>query len=51
MIEAAVADACAAGPAKPLLAALSALEEALAEATLGVRAERLRRGGGRHASA
>ena len=50
MIEAAVTDACA-GPAQPLLAALAALEEALAVAPLSSRAERLRSGGGRHASA
>src|SRR6266702_1765167 len=41
MIEAAVADACA-GPARPLLAALAALEEALAAVPLSIRAERLR---------
>ena len=41
MIEAAVADACA-GPARPLLAALAALEEALAAVPLSSRAERLR---------
>ena len=41
MIEAAVADACA-GPAQPLLAALAALEEALAAVPLSSRAERLR---------
>src|SRR6266702_4290313 len=40
-IEAAVADACA-GAAQPLLAALSALEVALAAAPLSIRAERLR---------
>jgi DNA-binding MarR family transcriptional regulator len=50
VIEAAVADACAAGPSQPLLAALAALEEALAVAPLSARAERLRIGGGRHAS-
>ena len=41
MIEAAVAEACA-GPARPLLAALAALEEALAAVPLSSRAERLR---------
>jgi DNA-binding MarR family transcriptional regulator len=41
LLEAAVADACA-GPAQPLLAILTALEGALAEAPLSVRAERLR---------
>jgi len=41
MIEAAVADACD-GQAKSLLAALSALEEALSVAPLSVRAGRLR---------
>jgi DNA-binding MarR family transcriptional regulator len=41
MIEAAVADACA-GPAHPLLAALAALEDALAAVPLSSRAERLR---------
>ncbi len=41
MIEAAVADACA-GPAQPLLAALAALEEALAAVPLSSRAARLR---------
>jgi DNA-binding MarR family transcriptional regulator len=51
LIEAAVADACAAGPAQPLLAALAALEEALAAAPLSARADRLRTGGGRRASA
>jgi DNA-binding MarR family transcriptional regulator len=50
MIEAAVADACA-GPGQPLLAALAALEEALAAAPLGIRAERLRSREGHHASA
>jgi len=50
-IEAAVADACAAGPTQPLLAAVTALEEALAAAPLSARAERLRAGGGRRASA
>jgi DNA-binding MarR family transcriptional regulator len=39
-VEAAVADACA-GAARPLLAALAALEEALATAPLSVRAQRL----------
>ena len=48
MIEAAVADACA-GPAQPLLAALAALEQALAAAPLSVRTERLRSGEGSHA--
>jgi DNA-binding MarR family transcriptional regulator len=51
MIEASVAEACATGPAQSLLAALAALEEALAVAPLSTRAERLRSGGGRHASA
>jgi len=51
VIEAAVADACAAGPAQPLLEALAALEEALAVAPLSARAERFRSGGGRRASA
>ncbi len=46
MIEAAVADACAGPDAQPLLAALAALEAALAVAPLGVRAERLRLGAG-----
>ncbi len=41
VVEAAVADACT-GPARSVLAALSALEEALAAAPLAVRAERLR---------
>jgi DNA-binding MarR family transcriptional regulator len=50
MIEAAVADACA-GPAQPLLAVLTALEEALAAAPLNIRAERLRSGEGSHAPA
>ncbi len=50
VIEAAVADACA-GRAQPLLAALAALEEALAAAPLSIRAERLRTGEGSHASA
>jgi DNA-binding MarR family transcriptional regulator len=49
-VEAAVADACT-GPARPLLALLTALEEALAEAPLSLRAERLRSGEGSHASA
>ena len=49
-IEAAVADACA-GPARPLLAALAALEEALAAVPLNTRAERLHSGEGSHASA
>jgi DNA-binding MarR family transcriptional regulator len=48
MIEAAVADACA-GPAQPLLAALSALEEALAAAPLSIRTERLLSREGSHA--
>jgi DNA-binding MarR family transcriptional regulator len=43
MIEAAVADACA-GPAQQLLAQLAALEQALSEAPLAIRAERLRSG-------
>ena len=51
VIEAAVADACAGGPAHPLLAALAALEEALAAAPLSARAGRLRADGGRRASA
>jgi DNA-binding MarR family transcriptional regulator len=51
VIEAAVADACAAGPSQQLLAALAALEEALAVAPLSARAERLRVSGGRRASA
>jgi DNA-binding MarR family transcriptional regulator len=51
VIEAAVADACTAGPAQPLLEALTALEEALAAAPLSARADRLRTGGERHASA
>jgi DNA-binding MarR family transcriptional regulator len=50
MIEAAVADACV-GPARPLLALLTALEEALAQAPLSTRAERLRSGEEKHASA
>jgi DNA-binding MarR family transcriptional regulator len=50
MIEAAVADACA-GPARPLLATLAALEDALAAAPLSVRTERLRSGKGSHAPA
>jgi DNA-binding MarR family transcriptional regulator len=50
VIEAAVADACA-GRAQPLLAALAALEEALAAAPLSIRAERLRSGEGSHAPA
>ena len=50
VIEAAVADACA-GPAQSLLAALAALEEALAVAPLSTRAERLRSGEGNHAPA
>jgi DNA-binding MarR family transcriptional regulator len=50
MIEAAVADACA-GPPQPLLAALAALEEALAAAPLSIRAERLRSEEGSHAPA
>ena len=50
MIEAAVADACA-GPAQPLLAALAALEGALAAAALSTRAERLRSGEASHAPA
>lgn len=51
MIEAAVTEACATGPAKSLLASLAALEEALAAEPLSRRAERFRSGGGRHASA
>jgi DNA-binding MarR family transcriptional regulator len=50
MVEVAVADACA-GAAQPLLAALAALEEALAAAPLSIRAERLRSGKGSHATA
>jgi DNA-binding MarR family transcriptional regulator len=50
LIEAAVAEACA-GPAQPLLAALAALEQALAAQPLSIRAERLRADGVRHASA
>jgi DNA-binding MarR family transcriptional regulator len=50
MIEAAVADACA-SPAPPLLVALTGLEEALAEASLSIRAERLRASEGSHAPA
>jgi DNA-binding MarR family transcriptional regulator len=50
MIEAAVADACA-GPARPLLATLDALEDALAAAPLSVRTERLRSSKGSHAPA
>jgi DNA-binding MarR family transcriptional regulator len=50
VIEAAVADACA-GRAQPLLAALAALEEALAAAPLSIRAERMRSGEGSHAPA
>jgi len=50
MIEAAVADACA-GPAEPLLAAVAALEEALAAAPLRIRAERVRSDEGSHAPA
>jgi DNA-binding MarR family transcriptional regulator len=49
-IEAAVADACA-GPAQPLLAALAALEEALAAVPLSSRAERLRSKEASHAAA
>jgi DNA-binding MarR family transcriptional regulator len=49
-VEAAVADACA-GPAKPLLAQLAAVEEALAAAPLNIRAERLRPGRRRDALA
>jgi DNA-binding MarR family transcriptional regulator len=49
-IEAAVADACA-GPAQPLLAALAALEEALAAVPLSNRAERLRSNEASHAAA
>jgi DNA-binding MarR family transcriptional regulator len=50
MIEAAVADACA-GPAQPLLAALAALEDALAAVPLSSRAERLRSNEASHAPA
>jgi len=50
MVEAAVADACA-GPSKSLLALLAAFEDALAAAPLSTRAERLRPGKKRHASA
>ena len=49
-IEAAVADACT-GPAQPLLAALAALEEALAAVPLSSRAERLRSNEASHAPA
>ena len=47
-IEAAVADACT-GPAQPLLAALAALEEALAAVPLSSRAEGLRSNEASHA--
>jgi DNA-binding MarR family transcriptional regulator len=50
VIEAAVADACA-GSTQPLLAILTALEEALAAAPLSVRAKGLRVGEHSHASA
>jgi DNA-binding MarR family transcriptional regulator len=50
MIEAAVADACA-GRVQPILAILTALEEALAAAPLRIRAERLRSEEGSHAPA
>lgn len=50
IVEAAVADACA-GPVQPLLAILAALEEALAVASLRVRADRLRSEDGNHAPA
>ncbi|HEX4649605.1 MAG TPA: MarR family transcriptional regulator [Steroidobacteraceae bacterium] len=49
-VTAAVADACS-GPARPLLAQLAALEEAIAAAPLNVRAERARPGTRRHAAA
>ena len=49
-IEAAVADACAGGPGS-LLAQLSALEDALADAPLQVRAARLATRGRGHATA
>jgi DNA-binding MarR family transcriptional regulator len=48
VIEGAVADACA-GPAQSLLGLLAVLEEALAAASLSVRAERLRPGEESHA--
>jgi DNA-binding MarR family transcriptional regulator len=51
MIEAAVADACAAPPAQSLLSALAAVEEALAVAELSSRAKRLGSGEGRRAPA
>jgi DNA-binding MarR family transcriptional regulator len=50
LIEASVADACAGSP-RALLPLLAALEEALVEAPLSVRAERLSAGGKMHASA
>jgi DNA-binding MarR family transcriptional regulator len=50
IVEAAVADACA-GPSRALLTVLAALEEALEAAPLSSRAERLRSGKKRHASA
>jgi DNA-binding MarR family transcriptional regulator len=49
VIEASVADACA-GPARTLLPVLAALEEALAQASLSERAERLSLGETKHAS-
>jgi DNA-binding MarR family transcriptional regulator len=49
VVEAAVADACGGG-ARSVLAVLTALEDALAAEPLDVRAERLRSGGGSHAS-
>jgi DNA-binding MarR family transcriptional regulator len=51
MIEAAVADACAAPPAQSLLSALAAVEEALAVAELSSRAKRLGAVEGRRAPA
>ena len=50
IVEAAVADACS-GPSQSLLALLAALEDALEAAPLSSRAERLRPGKKRHASA
>lgn len=50
VVEAAVADACAGSP-HALLPALVALEDALAQAPLSVRAERSSAGGKKHASA
>ncbi len=48
-VEAAVAEACA-GPARSLLAALAILEQALLEAPLSARAERIRSGEESHES-